>query len=672
MNNLSTAKGMNQICLPINMQDDVNTLTQSMMLSDNTIYLIKYDYDLEGEIISLPDNSILKFDGGILRNGTLILNKTFIDSVCSTIFSKDLSLLGECSNNTVDVAWFGAQGDGVEDDSDALQRTIDFASPFIWYGSVAETKTNMGRSFSKVVGNGTYRVTKSILLNPFVSIEGIKSGGFYENREGFNIIGDFDSKNQFVLDAAPYNTSGKRELGLLSSREYWDDGYYTGCPGWSLHKVNVTIPQERNIRGAVNRTMSMQSHISQSSFTGGNIGILSSTTWGGSIHNNNICARVVALANIYDVTIDDQCNNYLSISGSKPSTENFDYLDTSWLPINNPSCNLYNLFSHVNHYNNIWEGAMIGSITSGQRSLNLSNNYIEGSSYMYCYTFNTCDFSIKLGTTFCKNASLLYLIGASTNTALIDLSSSDLFTIKEWGDILWVEKIDILGSSICKRKMKYHPKLNLLDISKDGKLEIYMSQNGDDNNWGYSEEYPVRTLQEAVTRCSLDKNNIIIKKDPAADNDTKYHYRDGENVTTKVMNIQYLEIKGGGSIKIGDSYNERHSLPKGISSLHLNNMKFQMNNIAGDYQPLIPVIGYNNTHMDHCTIVGGTLIGCKWNDAGISNLSATDSVLNCNLVASGGLPGAFSWIDSARNSTTQDGNLGDLRCKKISSTLYSD
>ena len=40
----------------------------------NTKYVIKYDFDLEGEKVTIPDACILEFDGGSLNNGTVNCN----------------------------------------------------------------------------------------------------------------------------------------------------------------------------------------------------------------------------------------------------------------------------------------------------------------------------------------------------------------------------------------------------------------------------------------------------------------------------------------------------------------------------------------------------------------------------------------------------------------------
>lgn len=42
----------------------------------NTKYIIKYDFDLEGQTITMPANCILAFDGGQIKNGTIVTNDT--------------------------------------------------------------------------------------------------------------------------------------------------------------------------------------------------------------------------------------------------------------------------------------------------------------------------------------------------------------------------------------------------------------------------------------------------------------------------------------------------------------------------------------------------------------------------------------------------------------------
>ena len=57
------------IILKKNLVNGVNTLTQEMMSTTSTKYIIKYNYTL-GEDITIPENCILEFDGGSIANST--------------------------------------------------------------------------------------------------------------------------------------------------------------------------------------------------------------------------------------------------------------------------------------------------------------------------------------------------------------------------------------------------------------------------------------------------------------------------------------------------------------------------------------------------------------------------------------------------------------------------
>ena len=66
--------GLGRIYLRKNMIDGKNILIQDMIQTANTIYIIQYDYDLQGETINIPENCILDFQGGSFSNGTVVGN----------------------------------------------------------------------------------------------------------------------------------------------------------------------------------------------------------------------------------------------------------------------------------------------------------------------------------------------------------------------------------------------------------------------------------------------------------------------------------------------------------------------------------------------------------------------------------------------------------------------
>lgn len=63
--------GMGYKILRRNIMDGKNILTQDMVNQPHTIYVVQYDFDLNGAQITIPENCILKFDGGSLSNGKL-------------------------------------------------------------------------------------------------------------------------------------------------------------------------------------------------------------------------------------------------------------------------------------------------------------------------------------------------------------------------------------------------------------------------------------------------------------------------------------------------------------------------------------------------------------------------------------------------------------------------
>jgi hypothetical protein len=83
-----------------------NVLTQAMVNTANTIYHIQYDYDLNGETITLPAGCVLEFEGGSLANGTLAGSNTAIDADNVVIFGDDIIVSGTWLIPNIYSDWF--------------------------------------------------------------------------------------------------------------------------------------------------------------------------------------------------------------------------------------------------------------------------------------------------------------------------------------------------------------------------------------------------------------------------------------------------------------------------------------------------------------------------------------------------------------------------------------
>jgi hypothetical protein len=68
------ASGKGYKLLRYNMVNGVNLLKQGVMNEPNTVYEARYDFDLGGETVTLPEGSVLMVKGGSFKNGVLDLN----------------------------------------------------------------------------------------------------------------------------------------------------------------------------------------------------------------------------------------------------------------------------------------------------------------------------------------------------------------------------------------------------------------------------------------------------------------------------------------------------------------------------------------------------------------------------------------------------------------------
>ena len=73
----------------------------SQVTEPNVKYIIKYDFDLGGENVIMPEDCILEFDGGSLGNGAIEGNNTTVQGYKGILPS--LRLLGDYSNESIDL-----------------------------------------------------------------------------------------------------------------------------------------------------------------------------------------------------------------------------------------------------------------------------------------------------------------------------------------------------------------------------------------------------------------------------------------------------------------------------------------------------------------------------------------------------------------------------------------
>lgn len=90
----------------------------------NTIYEIRYIFDLSGATVEIPSGSVLKFNGGQLRNG--VLSGVFSINDTHTHIFNDVDFDANIQLNVDHIRpeWYGAKGDNQTDDSASITEAI--------------------------------------------------------------------------------------------------------------------------------------------------------------------------------------------------------------------------------------------------------------------------------------------------------------------------------------------------------------------------------------------------------------------------------------------------------------------------------------------------------------------------------------------------------------------
>lgn len=144
----------------------------SQVTLPNTIYEIRYDFDLGGGDAVVPENVILLFIGGSLKNGTLVGNNTCISSSLCKIFGNNLELSGTFKGSSYP-EWYGSFPDETASICVALSINklfngfnvveLQYGTYYASSGTTINAKNIIGKS-----GNST--ISFSNLYDGFIGI----------------------------------------------------------------------------------------------------------------------------------------------------------------------------------------------------------------------------------------------------------------------------------------------------------------------------------------------------------------------------------------------------------------------------------------------------------------------------------------------------------------------
>lgn len=137
--------GMGYKILRKNIVNSKNILTQEMVNQPHTIYMIQYDYDLDGTTIKIPEGCILDFQGGSIVNG-----KVFSDNKTTRIVNPPKI------TESNDKIFFGVFFDS--NNGELTYRFEKINRPFEVVGQVATTRASKEYWNARRIGINKYNI----------------------------------------------------------------------------------------------------------------------------------------------------------------------------------------------------------------------------------------------------------------------------------------------------------------------------------------------------------------------------------------------------------------------------------------------------------------------------------------------------------------------------------
>ena len=152
-----------------------NVLTQDMINKENTIYEIRYDFDLNGQEITIPEGCVLDFQGGSFSNGTIEGTNSIVKSSQNTIFY-NIVILGTWLNDRAFGEWFSKYSD----DSVIIRNLLTLSNNIILKANSEYhlyTKISFKHNYNIFDGNGSILYLEDKLISNGVYAEAFAQYG---------------------------------------------------------------------------------------------------------------------------------------------------------------------------------------------------------------------------------------------------------------------------------------------------------------------------------------------------------------------------------------------------------------------------------------------------------------------------------------------------------------
>lgn len=523
---------------------------------------------------------------------------------------------------------FGAVGDGVADDSDALQAAMNACVDFVWQGSVADTDDHGAKVKYYLLLPGQYRFTRTMVIPPYLRMEGISQSYLGDPKNSFaKFIPDFEDHDGYAFESLNYDTNGVDTAGVDSySASASDDRLVTRCPGLLFQNFSVISGANTSLKGIFNFRLThgaVLSRICARITSRAAVGANLTCTWNGAFRDCIFRTATIALTLRNNVTtwLFDNCY-FQTTQGDNPLSWFTDFPEfygyptrqtwtacvaSSWSSPHFKDCTL----------ENSQNGYRLHRCQGGSEHGTYFENIEEE-----CYALMECVMSMTPGYFYSNKGAaattrMVFLSGSLANSASIDMTNTNYFsqTVDPY-NCPGASKLVVKHAGDMRTRMKIaYPNKVIFNCYAQfsGYCDIYISASGDDSYNGYSSSYPVKTLQEALLRCQPNyKNRIYI----AAGNTvttTKY-YSDGFQPNRRFFQNFDIQVIGDATTKptlvIGED-------PGWLSGIGLRDGRIsfsQMNitltlssstsNAAVAFGGLVYAYGDCSVSLDNCAISG--------------------------------------------------------------------
>lgn len=224
-----------------------NILTQDMINDANTIYEIRYDFDLNGAEIQIKEGCVLNFVGGSLNNGTISGNNSIINAIPENIFH-GITLNGTFNNNESHTIWFA------KDDANSSDSQLAFAVNILSRGGVLYVEKDTYKIKSRweikdksditIINNGIFSpIENKKPLIGTISIRNVNNSKFINfeiNGNSDNIPASTDFGTQSLINIENSSNIIIENLTIYNSVE-------SGVGGKNLSNIVFTNVTLRNI-----------------------------------------------------------------------------------------------------------------------------------------------------------------------------------------------------------------------------------------------------------------------------------------------------------------------------------------------------------------------------------------------------------------------------------------